>query len=99
MTGATATGTYSGTPTWSGGVGSGTWTQNADPALATFTPSTASGSFTATLTLTGANGCSNATATRTITWGTAPVRSEERRVRKGSRTAGIAKHGTTETGK
>lgn len=69
MTGAAASGTYTGTPTWSGGAGSGTWAQNANPALATFTPSTPSGSFTATLILTG---CSNVTATRTITWGTAP---------------------------
>lgn len=67
MTGATASGTYTGTPTWSGGEAKGTWTQNANPALATFTPSAASGSFTATLTLTG---CSNATSSRTITWGT-----------------------------
>lgn len=70
MTGATASGTYTGTPTWSGGEVKGTWTQNANPALATFTPSAASGSFTATLTL---NGCSNATSTRTITWGIAPT--------------------------
>jgi gliding motility-associated-like protein len=72
MTGATASGTYSAV-TWTGGAGLGSWTQNANPALATFTPTVASGSFTATLTLTGTNGCSNATDTRVITWGTAPT--------------------------
>jgi hypothetical protein len=70
MTGATATGSYSGTPAWSGT--GGTWVQNPDPALATFTPGTSSGSITATLTLTGANGCGNSTSTRIITWNTAP---------------------------
>jgi gliding motility-associated-like protein len=68
MTGATASGTYSGNPTWSGGGGLGTWTQNADPALATFIPSQVSGSFTATLTLTGTNGCADDSDTRLITW-------------------------------
>jgi hypothetical protein len=48
MTGATASGTYSGTPTWSGGSGLGAWSQNADPALATFTPTSASGSIKST---------------------------------------------------
>ncbi|GEM_PF-3922239 len=71
MTGASASGTYSGTPTWSGS--GGTWVQNANPSLATFTPGSASGSITATLTLTGTNGCSNSTDTRTITWGTQPL--------------------------
>ncbi len=51
MTGATATGTFTG-QTWTGGGGLGTWTQNADPALATFTPSVNVGSFTATLSVT-----------------------------------------------
>jgi len=71
MTGATASGTFTGTPTWSGT--GGTWTQNPDPALATFTPSTTYGTTTATLTLTGSNGCGNATSTRTINWNTVPV--------------------------
>jgi len=70
LTGASAGGSYSGTPTWSGA--GGTWTQNPNPALATFTPATASGTTTATLTLTGANGCSNAIDTRTITWNKTP---------------------------
>ena len=70
LTGATASGSYSGTPTWSGS--GGTWTQNPDPALATFTPTTPSGSTTATLTLTGANGCGDAIDTRTITWNKTP---------------------------
>ncbi|MFN8249604.1 MAG: endonuclease [Ferruginibacter sp.] len=70
MTGATSTGT---TNNWSGGVGLGTWTQNANPALATFTPSVSAGSFIATLTATGTGSCpgANATAVRTISWGTA----------------------------
>ncbi|SDB81330.1 beta strand repeat-containing protein [Williamwhitmania taraxaci] len=70
LTGASAGGSYTGTPTWSGA--GGTWTQNPNPALATFTPAAASGTTTATLTLTGANGCSNATDTRTITWNKTP---------------------------
>ena len=71
MTGASAGGSYSGTPTWSGA--GGTWTQNPDPALATFTPSTLSGTVTATLTLTGANGCSGVSDSRVISWSSAPV--------------------------
>ncbi len=69
MTGATSTGI---TNTWSGGTGLGTWTQNANPALATFTPSVSAGSFIATLTATGSGSCpgANATAVRTISWGT-----------------------------
>ncbi|MFA5647198.1 MAG: hypothetical protein WC951_02710 [Bacteroidales bacterium] len=70
MTGATASGSYSGQPTWSGT--GGTWTQNPNPALATFTPSTVSGSTTAMLTLTGANGCSTVTDTRDISWSSKP---------------------------
>ncbi|EIA08539.1 ice-binding family protein [Flavobacterium frigoris] len=74
MTGATAGGTYSGN-TWSGGVGSGAWSQNANPALATFTPTTSSGSFTAILTVAGSGSCSgtNPISTRTITWETPPA--------------------------
>jgi hypothetical protein len=69
MTGASATGTY-GSAIWSGGAGLGTWSQNANPALATFTPTVTSGSFTATLTLTGSGACtgSNAVANRIISW-------------------------------
>lgn len=70
MTGATASGSYSGTPTWTG-LG-GTWTQNPSPALATFTPSNVSGVTTATLTLTGANGCANAIDTRELSWSKEP---------------------------
>jgi hypothetical protein len=70
LTTASAIGSYTGTPTWSGS--GGTWTQNPDPALATFTPSTPSGSTIATLTLTGTNGCANATDTRTISWSKIP---------------------------
>lgn len=74
MTGATSTGTYSAV-TWSGGGGSGSWTQNANPALAVFTPSTSSGSFTATLTVTGSGICAgtNPTSTRVISWGAVSV--------------------------
>jgi hypothetical protein len=67
MTGATAGGSYSAN-TWSGGAGLGNWAQNANPALATFTPTAASGSFTATLSLTGSGGCGNVSDTRTISW-------------------------------
>jgi gliding motility-associated-like protein len=98
MTGATATGTYSGLPTWSGGGGSGTWTQNANPALATFTPTVASGSFTATLTLTGANGCANATDTRLITWGTQPVANAGPDITTCTGTAAIPMTGATASG-
>jgi large repetitive protein len=74
MAGATAGGTYSAVA-WSGGGGLGAWTQNANPALATFTPSTPSGSFTATLTVTGSAGCTgtNPSDTRIITWGQTPT--------------------------
>jgi len=70
MTGASSTGT---TNNWSGGAGLGTWTQNANPALATFTPSVSAGSFIATLTATGAGSCPGATATsiRIVSWGVA----------------------------
>ncbi len=74
MTGASASGSYSGTPVWSGS--GGTWTQNPDPALATFTPSTPSGTTVATLSLTGANGCSGSTDTKVITWNSAPPQPE-----------------------
>ena len=70
MAGASASGSYSGTPVWSGS--GGTWTQNPDPALATFTPSSPSGSTIATLTLTGANGCTNSTDSRRISWNGTP---------------------------
>jgi hypothetical protein len=74
MTGAFVTGTYSG-QSWTGGTGLGTWTQDANPALATFTPLTASGSFTATLTANGSGACNgtNRTDTRTVAWGQTPV--------------------------
>ncbi|HEX2969487.1 MAG TPA: hypothetical protein VHO46_10330 [Bacteroidales bacterium] len=71
MTGASALYSYTGTPVWTGT--GGTWTQNPDPALATFTPSTQSGNTIATLTLTGANGCSNVTDSRNITWSRTPL--------------------------
>lgn len=65
MTGATAEGDYE-TVAWSGGTGKGTWTQNDDPALAVFTPSINTGTFTATLTLTGCG--QTITDTRTVAW-------------------------------
>ena len=73
MTGATKGGSSS-SVTWTGGVGMGTWTQNTDPALAYYTPSIPSGSFTATLTIVGTAACGGATATgtRTITWAQTP---------------------------
>lgn len=67
---ATATGSYSGTPTWSGT--GGTWTQSPDPALATFTPSSPSGTATVKLTLTGTNGCSDVYDEREISWNKIP---------------------------
>jgi hypothetical protein len=75
MGGAFAGGTYSGFG-WSGGAGLGAWTQHAtDPALAIFTPSASSGSFTATLTINGAGACNgtNRTDTRTVAWGQTPA--------------------------
>lgn len=74
MTGATAAGSYSAVA-WSGGSGSGTWSgSGTNPATYQFTPSIASGSFTATLTATGSGSYvgTNPTSTRTISWGTAP---------------------------
>jgi len=71
MTGATATGTYS-SVTWSGGGGLGTFSgTGTDPSTYIFTPGVPQGSFTATLTVTGAAPCSgnNPTSTRVITWG------------------------------
>ena len=73
MGGAFVTGTYS-AQSWSGGTGLGTWSQNANPALATFTPTVSSGSFTATITATGSGACNgtNRTDTRTVAWGQTP---------------------------
>lgn len=70
MTGASASG---GTNAWSGGNGLGAWTQNADPALATFTPSANEGSFLATLTVSASGTCGDLSATysRKISWGSA----------------------------
>lgn len=70
LSGASAAGSYSGSPLWSGT--GGVWTQNPDPALATFTPSTPSGSATLRLTLTGANGCGNVYDEREISWNKTP---------------------------
>lgn len=74
MTGATASGSYNGL-NWSGGAALGTWTQNADPAFAVFTPSVPSGSFTATLSVNGLGTClgTNPSDTRIISWGETPV--------------------------
>ncbi len=60
-----------GSQSWSGGSGLGSWTQNADPALATFTPSVSAGSFTAVLTANGTGECagSSAAPSRLIIWG------------------------------
>jgi gliding motility-associated-like protein len=98
LSGATASGSYTGTPAWSGGAGLGTFTQNADPALATFTPSVASGSFTATLTLTGTNGCSNATSTRVISWGVQPTASAGTDITTCTGTTAINMTGATASG-
>ena len=74
MTGATKGGTSS-SVIWTGGGALGTWTQNNDPALAYFTPSVATGSFTATLTVTGTAACNGVIAsdTSTIRWSQRPV--------------------------
>jgi gliding motility-associated-like protein len=98
MSGASASGSFTGIPTWSGGAGLGNWTQNANPALATFTPTVSSGNFTATLTLTGSPGCANATATRVITWGTQPTISAGPNYAGCSGTAPIPMTGAVATG-
>ena len=69
MTGASTSGTFT-NQVWSQGVGLGTWTQNANPALATFTPSVTSGSFTAILSITGSGACTgtNISVSRNIQW-------------------------------
>ncbi len=74
MTAATATGTYS-SADWSGGALLGTWSQDMDPSQATFNPSVQSGTFTATLTVTGTGACSAELEidTRIISWGQTPV--------------------------
>lgn len=56
---------------WSGGEALGSWTQNANPSLASFTPSTPAGSFLATLTVYSSGSCSGLSAsyTRKISWG------------------------------
>lgn len=75
MVGASATGTFS-SVSWSGNAnGSWTTTHPTDPSQWVFTPTTASGSFTSTLTVTGSGACSgtNPTATRLITWSPAPT--------------------------
>lgn len=73
MTGATSSST--GAYTWSGGSGLGTWNQGGSIATATFTPSSGSGSFVASVSAPGTGACSstNVSSTRTITWTTAPV--------------------------
>ena len=69
MTGATATPAGSVTSaTWAGGTGLGSWTQNANPAIATFTPSQPYGSFTATLTVTYNCGAAPIVSTCLVTW-------------------------------
>ena len=75
MGGASASGTYSAV-SWSGNPnGSWTTTHATDPAQWIWTPTTASGSFTSTLTVTGSGAClgTNPTATRLITWDAAPT--------------------------
>ncbi len=75
MVGAVASGTYS-SISWSGNP-NGTWTTThpTDPSQWVFTPSTPSGSFTSTLTVTGSGAClgTNPTATRLITWSPGPT--------------------------
>jgi hypothetical protein len=74
MTGTTTTGTYQ-SAIWSGGAGLGTWTQNQNPALAYFTPTVPSASFTATLTVTATTSCGGMVITRTrdIAWSQTPA--------------------------
>ena len=69
MTGASSSGTFT-TQQWTNLEGLGTWVQNANPALATFTPSVDAGTIVARLSLTGTGGCSgtNVTVTRNISW-------------------------------
>ena len=75
MTGAAATGAF-GSVSWSGNPnGSWTTTNPTDPSLWVFTPTTTSGSFTSTLTITGTGLCTGTTpsATRVITWSAPPT--------------------------
>lgn len=70
MTGATATGTFS-SISWTGGESVGTWSgSGTNPATYQFTPNTQSGSFTATLTVTGSGfwAGTNVSSTKIITW-------------------------------
>jgi hypothetical protein len=74
MGGSSASGTFSAV-SWSGNPnGSWTTTNLTDPAQWVWTPTTASGSFTSTLTVTGGGAClgTNPTATRLISWDAAP---------------------------
>lgn len=59
------------TNNWSGGESLGSWTQNANPSLASFAPSQPAGSFIATLTVFSSGSCPgiSATYTRKISWG------------------------------
>jgi hypothetical protein len=76
MTGASVTGPAA-SSAWTGGSGV-IWVQNATPALASFNPPTANGSFTATLTAAGAGACSSeqVSDSRQITWNSPPVISQ-----------------------
>jgi len=59
---------------WSAGAGLGNWAgTGTNPATYTFTPTVSEGSFTATLSITGAAGCTTATATRIISWSSVPT--------------------------
>jgi hypothetical protein len=76
MTGATGGG-LTGAPVWTGGGSLGAWSGTGnDPAIYVFTPNGGSptGSFTATLTVTGISPCTGtATNTRTVSWTTPPT--------------------------
>jgi hypothetical protein len=75
MAGASANGTFSGV-SWSGNPnGSWTSTHPTDPSQWVWTPTTGSGSFTSTLTVTGSVACAgtNPTVTRLITWEAEPT--------------------------
>jgi hypothetical protein len=101
MTGSSASGNYT-SVNWTGGSGQGTWssTSGTDPSLWTFTPSTGSGSFTATLEAIGTAGClgSDPTVTRLISWVAEPTADAGTDIQVCTGTSAISLTGATATG-
>ncbi|MBL4586369.1 MAG: DUF2341 domain-containing protein, partial [Flavobacteriales bacterium] len=101
MTGATGGG-LTGNPAWTGGASLGTWSgSGTNPATYVFTPngSNPSGSFTATLTVTGVAPCTGtATSTRLVRWNTPPTASAGSTINSCSGTSSITLSGSSATG-